>query len=86
VRQLRAKYSQPWLVIWDNSSAHRGQPMGDYLTTPDLRLRLIALPAYSPDFADEALWAWAREKVTVNRCFGTKAKLQEAWALVAGVS
>ena len=32
---------------------------------PNLHLRLVALPAYSPDFnADEAVWDWAREEVT----------------------
>ena len=46
--------------------------------TPDLHLRLVALPAYSPDFnADEAVWDWAREEVTANECLGTKAQVQE---------
>jgi len=50
-----------------------------YLATPDLDLRLVRLPAYSPDFnADEAIWAWIREEVTTNTCFGTKAKVQVA--------
>ena len=49
-----------------------------YLATPDLHLRLVALPAYSPDFnADEAVWDWAREEVTANECLGTKAQVQE---------
>ena len=48
------------------------------MTTPDLHLRLVALPAYSPDFnADEAVWDWAREEVPANECLGTKAKVQE---------
>ena len=48
-----------------------------YLTTPDLQLRLVALPAYSPDLnADEAVWDWAREEVTANECLGTS-KVQE---------
>ena len=52
--------------------------MRDYLATPDLGLRLVRLPAYSPDFnPDEAIWGWAREEVTANTCFGTKAKVQE---------
>ena len=46
--------------------------------TPDLRLRLVRLPAYSPDFnPDEAIWGWVREEVTANTCFGTKAKVQQ---------
>ncbi len=52
--------------------------MRAYLGTPDLRLRLVALPAYSPDFnADEAIWDWVREEVTANTCFGTATKVQE---------
>ena len=55
----------------------------DYLATPDLRLRLVRLPAYSPDFnPDEAIWAWVREEVTANTCFGTKAAVQEKMAHV----
>jgi transposase len=78
LRQLRAKHTEPLIVIWDNSSAHRGPEIREYLTTPDLKLRLVALPAYSPDFnADEAIWDWAREEVTANTCFGTAAKVQE---------
>ena len=43
-----------------------------------LRLRLVNLPGYSPDFnADEAIWGWAREEATGNLCLGTKAKVQE---------
>ena len=52
--------------------------MRSYLATPDLKLRLVALPAYSPDFnVDEAIWDWAREEVTANICFGTAAKVRE---------
>ena len=81
LRQLRAKHPGPLIVIWDNSPAHGGEAIRDYLTTPDLRLRLVRLPAYSPDFnPDEAIWAWAREEVTANTCLGTKAKVQEMMA------
>lgn len=78
LQQLRAKYSGPLIVIWDNGPAHRGPAMRAYLATADLNLRLVALPAYSPDFnADEAIWDWAREEVTANTCFGTAAKVRE---------
>lgn len=77
LRQLRAKHTEPLIVIWDNSPAHRGPEMRAFLTTPDLKLRLVALPAYSPDFnPDEAIWDWAREEVTANTCFGTAARAQ----------
>ena len=78
LQQLRANYPGPLVVIWDNGPAHRGAAIRSYLTTPNLHLRLVALPAYSPDFnADEAVWDWAREEVTANECLGTKAKVQE---------
>ena len=57
LRQLREKHPGPLVVIWDNGPAHRGEAIRSYLTTSDLQLRLVALPAYSPDFnADEAVW------------------------------
>jgi transposase len=78
LRQLRANHVEPLIVIWDNSPAHRGPEIREYLTTPDLRLQLVALPAYSPDLnPDEAIWDWAREEVTANTCFGTAAKVRE---------
>ena len=41
-------------VIWDNAPAHRGEAMREYLRTPNLKLQLVNLPGYSPDFnADE---------------------------------
>ena len=78
LRQLRARHTEPLTVIWDNAPAHRGDALRDYLTTSGLRLRLVNLPSYSPDFnADEAIWGWAREEVTANLCLGTKAAVQE---------
>jgi transposase len=78
LQQVRMQYSEPLIVIWDNGPAHHGPAMRTYLSTPDLQLRLVALPAYSPDFnADEAIWNWAREEVTANTCLGTAAKVRE---------
>ena len=78
LKLLREKYSGLLIVIWDNGPAHRGEAMRTYLTTPKLQLRLVALPAYSPDFnPDEAIWEWVREEVTANTCFGTTAKVRE---------
>jgi transposase len=75
---LREKYSGPLIVIWDNGPAHRGEAMRTYLSTPNLKLRLVALPGYSPDFnPDEAIWDWVREEVTANTCFGTASKVRE---------
>jgi len=78
LRQLRENHPTPLIVIWDNGPAHRGEALRTYLATPDLRLRLVALPGYSPDYnPDEAIWDWLREEVTANTCLGTKAKVQE---------
>ena len=45
---------------------------------PDLNLRLVNLPSYSPDFnADEATWGWARQEATANLCLGTKAAVRD---------
>ena len=78
LRQLRENHREPLMIIWDNAPAHRGEAIRNLLSTPSLNLRLIRLPAYSPDFnADEAIWDWVREEVTANRCLGTKAKVRE---------
>jgi transposase len=78
LHQLRAHHPEPLIVIWDNGPAHGGDPLRTYLTTPGLRLRLVRLPAYSPDFnADEHIWAWVRAEVTANTCFGTSAKVRD---------
>jgi transposase len=77
LRQLRANHAEPLVIIWDNGPAHGGDAIRAYLATPDIHLRLVRLPAYSPDFnPDEAIWGWVREEVTANTCFGTKAKVQ----------
>ena len=78
LRQLRAQHTEPLTVIWDNSPAHRGDALRAYLANPNLNLRLVNLPTYSPDFnADEAIWGWVRQEVTANLCLGTRAAVQE---------
>jgi transposase len=77
LHQLRAHHAAPLVVFWDNAPAHGGDPIRAYLATPDLRLQLVRLPAYSPDFnAAEAIWAWVRDEVTANTCFGTAANVR----------
>jgi transposase len=77
LKQLGEKHPEPLIVIWDNGPAHHGQEMRNYLTTVDLKLHQVALPAYSPDFnPDEAIWQWIREEVTAI-CFGTAVKVRE---------
>lgn len=50
LQQLRARHAGPLVVIRDNGPAHGGEAMRNYLATPGLNLRLVRLPAYSPDF------------------------------------
>jgi transposase len=77
LRQLRARHAGALVVFWDNAPAHGGDALREYLATPGLRLRLVRLPAYSPDFnADEHIWAWVREEVTANTCFSTADKVR----------
>jgi transposase len=86
--KLRSSHKEPLIVIWDNAPAHRGDAIRTFLSTPDLNMRLVALPSYSPDYnADEAIWGWIREEVTRNTCFGTKAKVREkVEAFIAALS
>ena len=78
LKQLKEKHPGPMKVIWDNAPAHRGEAMREYLRTPNLKLQLVNLPGYSPDFnADEAIWGWAREEVTGNLCLGSREAVQE---------
>ncbi len=88
LRALREEFPGELIVIWDNGPAHRGPALREYLQTPDLHLRLIALPAYSPDYNPaEELWKWIREDVTANTCFGTVAKVAAAvWDFLLGLN
>ena len=77
LEQLRERHPGPLNVIWDNAPAHRGEALREYLRTPGLGLRLVNLPAYSPDFnGDEAIWGWAREEATGNLCLGSREAVQ----------
>ncbi len=61
-------------VIWDNASYHRSQSVKQAETA--LKITLMPLPAYSPDFMPvEHLWQWLREDVTYHACYHDQAKL-----------
>ena len=65
-------------VTWNNAPAHLGPAMQSYLETPGLKVRLVSLLGYSPDFnADEAVWGWVREEATGNLCLGSREAVQE---------
>jgi transposase len=75
LRHLRTRHREPRIVLWDNGAAHRGDPLRQYLAMPNVRLRLVALPACSPDVdAAEAIWEWTRDEVTANTCLGPKSR------------
>ena len=86
--QLKEKHPGPLRVIWDNAPAHRGEAVREHLRTPELELRLVNLPGYSPDFnAGEAIWGWAREEATGDLCLGSRAAVQErVGKFLAGLS
>lgn len=88
LKALREDYAGEVIVIWDNGPAHHGDALRAYLRTPDLHLRLVALPAYSPDYNPvEELWKWIREAGTANTCFGTAANVAAAvWAFLLGLN
>ena len=76
--QLMERHVEPLNVIWDNAPAHRGEAVRAHLATPELRLRPVTLPSYSPDFnADEAIWGWVRQGVAANLCLGAKVAVQD---------
>lgn len=55
-------------LIWDNAPYHRSVQTKQ--AAQDLNIRLMPLPAYSPDFMPvEHLWRWLREEVTYHRCY-----------------
>jgi transposase len=88
LKALREDYAGELIVIWDNAPAHHGDALREYLQTPDLHLRLVALPAYSPDYNPaEELWKWLRDEVTANTCFGTAANVATAvWEFLLGLN
>ena len=46
--QLKEKHPGPLRVHLGQCAAHRGEAVREYLRTPELELRLVNLPGYSP--------------------------------------
>ena len=81
LEQLRERHGGRLNVIWDNTPAHRREAMREYLRTPDLKLQLVNLPGYIPDFnTDEAIWGWVREEATGNVRLGSRAQCRRGSA------
>ena len=70
LKKIRAEFAESDKVtlIWDNASYHRSGLTQQ--AARDINIRLMPLPAYSPDFMPvEHLWRWLREDVTYHRCY-----------------
>jgi len=67
LRQLLRHLHGPIIVLLDNSSTHKGQPIEDLLRQHP-RLTLEHFPSYAPDLnPDEGVWALAKRKLA-NTC------------------
>lgn len=61
-------------LVWDGASYHRSFLVRK--AAMDLKIDLIPLPGYSPDFMPvESLWHWLREEVTYFFCHITSQEL-----------
>jgi transposase len=71
LRRLRAEWpADKLIVVWDGAPYHRARVVREAATA--LRIDLVPLPGYSPDFMPvEALWRWLREDVTYHYCHPT---------------
>jgi transposase len=69
--RLRQQFPDPVIVlVWDGASYHRSAAV--LAKAAELNIRLVRLPAYSPDFMPvEALWRWLRQEVSSLRCHST---------------
>ena len=66
-------------VIWDNAGYHRGPDVRAFLSRPECRIRLIALPPYCPHLNPiERLWKVMHQHVTHNRYYPTQKKFAQA--------
>jgi transposase len=71
LRRLRAEWpDRKLMVVWDGAPYHRARTVREAAAA--LRIELVPLPGYSPDFMPvEALWRWLREDVTYHHCHPT---------------
>lgn len=66
-------------VIWDNAPYHRGPDVRAFLSQPNCRIHLIALPPYCPHLNPiERLWKVMHQRVTHNRYYPTQKQFADA--------
>lgn len=66
-------------VIWDNAPYHRGLDVRAFLSRPECRINLIALPPYCPHLNPiERLWKVMHQHVTHNKYYPTQRQFAEA--------
>lgn len=75
LQRLRCEFPDRKIkLIWDGASYHRSLLVKN--AAMDLKIELIPLPGYSPDFMPvESLWHWLREDVTYFFCHKTSKEL-----------
>ena len=55
LEQSRERHGGRLNVIWDNTPAHRGEVLREYLGSPGLNLRLVNLPEKA---GPKTAWGW----------------------------
>ena len=61
LERLRERHDGLLHEIWHSDPAHRGEAVREYFRMPGVKLSLVNLPGYSPDFnADESVWGLVR--------------------------
>jgi len=80
LKELLAHFSQPITLVWDGASIHFCKAVKAFLTElPDGRLKLVRLPAYSPELnADEQVWNYIKNVKLRNRVFKKVSHLEKS--------
>jgi transposase len=76
LRYFRRRIGRPLIVAWDRLSAHRAQPVGDFLATHAADYQVEWLPAYAPDLNPEELCNGAVKRDLLNATPESIADLQ----------
>ncbi len=73
IEKLRRDVKRPLIIIADNASYHRSQPIKDYLASSDGQVVVENLPRYAPELnPDEQVWNHAKSRL--GRMFVTTKK------------